>query len=278
LAFAVERAGGRLVFLLAPAQGIGTARLAVLDPDGALRSVELPQISVGWEFPSDPSGPADPARARQNVPGLAVDPDSGTALVIPASGQIAKVALSTLTVSYHSPAQPVSLVGRLHDWIEPKAEAKGVNGPVRIARWLGNGVIGVTGGDETASVGADNQLHFTWSPAGLTLIDTNTWGTKVIDRGADSFVVDGDTLLVTGSSWSDADRTGMGLAAYGLDGAQKLSLLRGDSAYLVLAFRGKAYLSLSDSNAMTVIDLAQGKVSGVRHAPLAQLLLGDGSS
>jgi hypothetical protein len=273
-AFAVERAGARLVFLLAPAQGIGLARLAVVDPDGALRSVELPQTSAGWEFPNDPS---DAARARQNVPGLAVDPDSGTALVVSASGQIAKVSLSTLTVSYHSLAQPVSLVGRLHDWIEPKAEAKGVNGPVRIARWLGSGVIGVTGGDETASVGPDKQLHFTWSPAGLTLIDTNTWGTKVIDRGADSFVVDGDTLLVTGSSWSDADRTGMGLAAYGFDGTQKLSLLRGESAYLILSFRGKAYLSMADSNAVTVVDLAQGKVAGVRHAPVAQLLLGDGS-
>jgi hypothetical protein len=274
-AFAVARAGARLIFLLAPAQGIGTARLAVVDPDGTLRTVDLPQISAGWEFPNDP---ADTARARQDVPGLAVDPDSLTAFVVPANGRIANIALSTLTVSYHSVAQPVSLLGRLHDWIEPKAEAKGTNGPVRIARWIGNGVIGVTGGDETASVGTDNQLHFTWSPAGLTLIDTNTWGTKLIDRGADSFAVDGDTLLVTGSTWSDADRSGMGLAAYGFDGTRKLSLLRGDSAYLILVFRGKAYLSLADNNAMTVVDLAQGTVSGVRHAPLAQLLLGDGSS
>src|SRR5205814_8698871 len=65
-------------------------------------------------------------------------------------------------------------------------------------RWLGSGVVAVTGGDETATVDASNQVHVSWAPAGLTLIDTNTWGTKLIDRGADSFAVDGDSLLVTG--------------------------------------------------------------------------------
>ena len=124
---------------------------------------------------------------------------------------------------------------------------------------------------------ASNQLHVSWAPAGLRLIDTNTWGTKLIDRGADSFVVDGDSLLVTGSTWSDGDRTGVGLAAYSFDGTRKLSVLSGDSAQVVLAFRGKVYLDLGRSHTATVVDLASGRL-GDRHAPLALLLIGDGSN
>ena len=198
--------------------------------------------------------------------------------MIPANGSVAEVSLSTLAVSYHSLAQPVSLLGRLHDWVEPKAEAKGLTGPVRTARWLGSGVVAVTGGDETATVDASNQVHVSWAPAGLTLIDTNTWGTKLIDRGADSFAVDGDSLLVTGSTWSDSDRTGMGLAVYGFDGARKLSVFRGDAARVVLAFRGKAYVDLGRPYTATVVDLASGRILADRHAPLARLLIGDGSN
>jgi hypothetical protein len=271
---AVDRVGGRMVLLLGPAQGIGTARLAVVDTDGVLRSVELPQIAAGREFP-DVGGPAN---ARQNIPALAVDPDSGTAFVIPASGSVARVALDTLAVSYHSLAQSVSVLGRLDDWIEPKADAKGVSGPVRSARWLGSGVLAVTGGDETAVLDTSNQMHVTWTPAGLMLIDTTTWGTKLIDRGADAFTVDGDALLVTGSQWSDSDRSGMGFATYAMDGSRKLSVLRGDAAYLELAFRGKAYLDVDQQHTMKVVDLASGELLKDRHAPLAQLLIGDGSN
>src|SRR5438067_2227441 len=112
----------------------------------------------------------------------------------------------------------------------------------------------------------------------VTLADTNPWGTKLIDRGADSFAVDGDSLLVTGSTWSDSDRTGMGLAVYGFDGARKLSVFRGDAARVVLAFRGKAYVDLGRPYTATVVDLASGRILADRHAPLARLLIGDGSN
>jgi hypothetical protein len=272
-----KRVGGSIVLLTAPRRGIGTATLAVVDPSGALRTVALPEIPAGRDL-GDGTEPPDFAHAQQNIPALAVDPDSSRAFVIPASGRIAQVALSTLAVSYHSVAQPVSLFGRLHDWVEPKAEAKGANGPVRTARWLGSGVIAVTGGDETARLDASNQLHVTWTPAGLTLIDTSSWGTKVIDRGADSVELSGDTLLVTGSRWSDTDRSGMGFAAYGLDGTRKVSVLQGDAAYLALAFREKAYLDVGQRYRLKVVDLAGGRLLKDRHALLAQLLIGDGSN
>jgi hypothetical protein len=275
--FGVKRVGGRIVLVTGPARGVGTASLAVVEPSGALRTVALSQIQAGSDMGDGGEAP-DFGKMRQNIPALAVDPDSGRAFVIPASGSIAQVVLSTLAVSYHSLVQPVSLLGRLHDWVEPKAEAKGANGPIRTAGWLGGGVVAVTGADETATVDASNQPHITWSPAGLTLIDTNTWGTKLIDRGADSFAVSGDSLLVTGSTWSDSERTGMGLAAYGFDGSRKLSVLQGDSASVMLAFRGKAYLDLGRPNTATVVDLVSGRLLRDRRVPLAQLLIGDGSN
>jgi hypothetical protein len=275
--FAVDRIGQTLVLLTGPQRGIGTAGLVVVDPDGSLRSVALPETLAGMDMPYE-TDPTDLSKVRQDVPGLAVDPASGRAFVVPASGPVAEISLATLGVSYHSVAQPVSLLGRLHDWVEPKAAAKGVNGPTRTAQWLGNGVVAVTGGDETAALDKDRQLHASWSPAGLTLIDTNTWGTKVIDRGADSFTVAGGTMLVTGAKWDDSARSGMGFAAYSFDGSRKLSVLRGDAAFLMLAWRGKAYLGLDGRNSATVVDLGTGNVVGARNAPLAQLLIGDGSS
>lgn len=273
----IKRAGGTIVVLLGPRRGIGTATLAVVDPSGATRTVGLAEIQAGSDM-GDGSEPPDFAHLQQNIPGLAVDPETGRAFVVPANGRIAEVALSSLGVSYHSLVQPVSLLGRLHDWVEPKAQAKGANGPVRFARWLGSGVLAVTGGDETAALDSSSQLHVTWTAAGLKLVDTNTWATKVVDRGADSFAVVGDSLLVTGSSWSESSRTGMGFATYAFDGTRKLSVLHGDAAYLELAFRGKAYLNLGELYTKKVVDLASGRLLKDRHAPLAELLIGDGSN
>src|ERR687888_401348 len=273
----IKRAGGTIIALLGPRRGIGTATLAVVDPSGATRTVGLAEIQAGSDM-GDGSEPPDFAHLQQNIPGLAVDPETGRAFVVPANGRIAEVALSSLGVSYHSLVQPVSLLGRLHDWVEPKAQAKGANGPVRFARWLGSGVLAVTGGDETAALDSSSQLHVTWTAAGLKLVDTNTWATKVVDRGADSFAVVGDSLLVTGSRLSESSRTGMGFAPYALDGTPKLSVLHGDAAYLELAFRGKAYLTLGELYTKKVVDLASGRLLKDRHAPLAELLIGDGSN
>src|SRR5207247_2566228 len=190
--------------LTAPAHGIGTASLVVIEPTGVLRSVTLAETQAGTDT-GDEGSPPDFAKMRQNIPALAVEPAAGRAFVIPANGSVAEVSLSTLA-------------------------------------------------------------------------DTNTWGTKLIDRGADSCAVDGDSLLVTGSTWSDSDRTGMGLAVYGFDGARKLSVFRGDAARVVLAFRGKAYVDLGRPYTARVVDLTSGRILADRHAPLARLLIGDGST
>ena len=171
----------------------------------------------------------------------------------------------------------MSLLARLHDWVEPQAAAKGLNGPVRTATYLGAGLLAVTGGDETASLDPNNKLRVTWMPSGLRFVDTTTWRTRLVDPGADAVDVDGGLLLATGSRWgSDEAQTGMGLAVYGFDGVRRVSALRGAAAFVELSFRGHAYLSVPDSRARKVVNLATGAVAE-RRAPVAQLLMGAAS-
>lgn len=265
----VRRAGGRLAVLTSPELGVGTASLLVVDADGALRSAALDQIAAGFDVP-DESG--TPASFRQSIPGLAVDPDGGRAFVVPGSGPVAEVSLATLSVVYHTLAEPVSLLGRVHSWLEPAAAAKGLNGPVREARWLGAGVLAVTGADE-AALQVNNQLRVTRTPVGLRLVDTNTWGSRLIDRGADDVHLDGGLLLATGWRMSSNEaQSGMGIAVYGFDGARRVAALQGSAAFVDLSFRGRAYLSLIDTRTTQVVDLATGAVRE-RRAPLAQLLI-----
>jgi hypothetical protein len=265
----VRPAGGALAVLTSPEIGVGTASMLVVGADGGIRSAALDQIAAGLDVP-DESG--SPASFRQSIPGLAVDADGARAFVVPGRGPVAEVSLATLSVSYHTVAEPVSLLGRVHAWLEPTAAAKGLNGPVREAQWLGAGVLAVTGADETALL-VNNQLRVTRTPVGLRLLDTSTWGSRLIDRGADDVHVDGGLLLATG--WrmsSDETHSGMGIAVYGFDGARRVAALQGAAAFVDLSFRGRAYLSLIDARTTQVVDLATGAVDE-RRAPIAQLLI-----
>jgi hypothetical protein len=265
----VRRAGGTLVVLTSPEVGLGAAGLVVVDPEGTIRSTTLAGIAAGLDVP-DESG--TPASMRQSIPGLAVDPDGGRAFVVAGSGAIAEVSLAGLGVAYHAVAAPVSLLGRVHSWLEPEAEAKGLNGPIRDARWLGGGILAVAGADESATrVGG--ELRVTRTPVGLRLVDTNTWAARLIDRGADEVHVDGGLLLATGSRLTAGEaQTGMGIAVYGFDGVRRVAALQGEAAYVDLSFRGRAYLSLTTSQQRAVVDLASGAVSA-RRTPIADLLI-----
>jgi hypothetical protein len=265
----VRRAGSALVVLTSPELGIGAASLLVVDPDGSTRSVVLDRIGAGFDVP-DESG--SEASMRQSIPGLAVDAAGGRAFVVPGSGAIAEVALAPLGVAYHAVAEPVSLLGRVHGWLEPAAEAKGLNGPSREAHWLGGGILAVTGTDETAARVGD-ELRVMRTPIGLRLVDTSSWASKLIDRGADDVHLDGGLLLATGSRLALGEaQDGMGLAVYGFDGVRRVAALQGEAAYVNLSFGGRAYLSLTTSRQNAVVDLATGAV-GARRAPMPDLLL-----
>jgi hypothetical protein len=247
-----------LVLLLAPAQRIGPARLAIVDADGAVRLVGLERIRAGREL-------VDPVRheMKQSVPGLAVDGEGRRAFVV-APGVVASVDLANGTVGYHRPARSRSLLSRLRDWLDPVAQAKGASGPIRSARWLGGGLLAVTGTDESPT----GELEARLRPAGLDLVDTRNWTKRTIDRDVNEVRVAGDLLLATGSS--------AGLSAYGFDGHRRFRLLEGRETWIEHVHGARAYVHspLPDGRLgpLLVVDLATGSITTRRRQLLPWLV------
>lgn len=268
------RTRDRLVLLLAPFEAIGPATLAVVDPEGHVDSVTLAQIEAGSKFPSADSGATI---LQTSQPALAVDPDGGRAYVVAAGAPVAEVDLRSLAVGYHALSEPVSLLGRLRNWLEPAAEAKGQNGPQRQALWLGDGLLAVSGSDYRAWVDDQGQEHFSSTPAGLKLIDTHGWSVRTLDRQASSISLAGGVLLATGQAFDSTAQTtkGSGLTAYSLDGRQRFHLF-GDEPAFVMVLAGYGYVQVGQGNEATVIDLASGKTVRRLRQPLPFLLLGEG--
>jgi hypothetical protein len=168
--------GGGIVLLLAPQDGFGPAVIAVVDADGRLRTVTLDRISVGGLQHQETSS------FERRQPGLAVDPLGRRAFVVGADFAVAQVDLDSLALAYHGSVRSLS---------------KNVNGPVRFARWLGGGVLAVSG--------IDYQGDEVGNAVGLRLIDTRDWSGRTVDPGVASFSL-GDGLLVGTGPWGDAPR------------------------------------------------------------------------
>jgi hypothetical protein len=256
------RTARELVMLLSPGQSIGSARIAVADPRGAVRFVRLERIVAG----SKVLGTGSDHRVDSRLPGLAVDPEARRAFVVDKS-LVAEVDLRTLAVSYHAPERPASLLARVWNWLEPAAEAKQVSGHVRSARWLSGGLLAVSGVDTDQSRSR---------PAGLLIIDTRSWKTRVVDRGATGFVVADTVLLATGGTWDPATSkwTGIGVAAYEFDGARRFQVFDGESAWLARVHGGHAYVGISGQDQLRIVDLATGRAVGERRSPLPWLVQG----
>jgi hypothetical protein len=272
LLFAVS-SHDRLVALTAPSGGIGPAELLSVASDGSAKTIPLDRIAAGRDQPSD----SDPTMSfmHENFPGLAMDPTADHAYVIPAGTEVADVDLMTAAVTYHGLAQPVSLFGRLENWLEPAAEAKGGSGPTRYARWLGNGVVGVSGFDSLAYRDDQGQPRFKATQAGLALIDTRSWSVRMLDRRVDSFVPAGDMVLATGSSWDSATqvRHAIGLVAFDSSGARRFHVLGHADPAIGQVFRGRVYVGIPYSNTLLVLDTRSGRRLGRRSADMPYLLL-----
>ena len=257
----LARTGQELVMLLAPAQAIGPARIAVANRRGAVRFVRLERILAGSKL----LGTGPDHRVEAQLPGLAVDPQSRRAFVVDKS-VAAEIDLRSLAVSYHTLARQASFLPRL----EPAAAAKQVSGHVRDARWLGGNLLAVSGTDTEQG---------RMQPAGLLVVDTRGWSVHTIDRGATSFEVAGDVLLAMGGSSDAATErtTGIGLAAYGFDGEKQFQLFDGQQAWLAQVYGGRAYVGIVGQEALRIVDLATGNVVATRQQPLPWLLLGRGA-
>lgn len=192
-----------LALLLAPPASVGPARLVVAGADGTVTSLRFDAIDAGTRMKQVPSGSA-PAELRW-LPGLAVDPNGRRAFVVGGGAPVAEVDLESMQVAYHRLAEPVSLFGRLREWLEPPAFAKGASeGPVRTVHWLGDGLLAVSGWDAR---GTENPVA-----AGLKLIDTRAWSVRTLDEDAGQITIAGRILLAHGF------RFAAGLTAYDREG------------------------------------------------------------
>jgi hypothetical protein len=250
-----------VVLLLNENQAIGPTTLATVSSAGDVRTVKLDRIQSGTVFPP-PGDPSTPPLGQTRTPGLALDAAVGRVYVVGAGEPLAEVDLATMTVAYHELSHHVSFLGRLHDWLEPKASAKGANGPFRTASVLPGGMIAVSGWDESAWLDQGGDMVMTSTPAGLQLIDPHDWSVRTLDRTVSSVEVRDGLLFGFGTAWDSrqSESVGRGLDVYSATGERLFHLFGSDRVYSVWGAGGRAYAE--HENATAVIDLENGRVLG----------------
>jgi hypothetical protein len=257
------RVGNALVLLVSPVDEIGTARLAVVDADGNVRSVALDRILAGSRIPvGEPDAPIGEAWR----PGLAVDAVGGRAFVVGGGAPIAEVDLATLAVRYHDLARPASLLGRLRNWLEPEAQAKGpVAGSWRTARWLGGDKLAFTGEDGRAVGGGNVDV----TAAGLTLVNTSSWSAETLEDRANGIAFAAGTLMATRQGFEVG--RGIGLLGFDRDGSRRFHLL-GDVRLAIVGMLDDRVF-VDDESKVRAADLRRGRlVRAPREVP--QLVVG----
>jgi hypothetical protein len=244
---------GQVVLLTAPRRHIGAVGITVVGGKGG-DSVVVSSISGGTRTENGEDG----YQARQVMPGLAIDELGHRALIISAGRKVAEVSLGNLAVEYHAISEPVSIFGRLRNWLEPAAEAKLLEGPQRKAAWLGNGLLAVTGVDYTMMSRSNGEAV---QPAGLSLIDTRTWAIRKIDDEASDFARFENTLLAYGvTDWTASpEPTGFGIVGYDFAGKELFRALGETGVSWVEAVGGLAYVTLNEKH-YAVVDGATGHV------------------
>jgi hypothetical protein len=249
-----QPAGEELVFLVAPPDRIGPARLVVFD-GSELREAALTDVRAGWEQ-IEGTEESD-YRGRQSVPALAVDPEGTRALVIPAGGRVAEVDLDSMEVGYHDLTEPVSFWGRLRDWLEPSAQAKSVDGPDRNAVWLPTGLVAVSGAQYS-----DDGASLEITPAGLSLIDPSDWSVHRLSDEPSWVTFRGGALLA--SAWKP-DSEEQKLLAFDPDGTPRFTLVR-EAADLSQTNGSHLYATTYNGTRYEIVDLETGETVG-RAAP-----------
>ena len=240
--------GEGTVSLLEPTSGIKPARIVTINPDGGSRAVTIARIKTGIKW----RGTGANRRASIRQPALAVDDAQQLAYVIDSSGLVAEVDLATLGVAYH--ARATRRLARA---------AKEIDGPMLSARWAGDGHIAVSGTNAKLRK-TPNGWRQTWTPVGVSLLDTRTWTSRMLDPAAGYFSATRDTVLTTGSG---------AVNAYELDGTLRytVSIPSGDAYVSVVG--DYAYAWTADK--VTIIDLRLGTVVATLPRPSLYLITAD---
>ena len=264
---ASDTKAGRLALLLGPVGSIGPARLALVEADGTIDTVPLPEIRAGFEQIEDAE---EGYTARERTPGLALSPDGARAVVVSAGGTVAEVDVAAERVFYHELAQPVSLLGRVRNWLEPEAEAKVIEGPSRFARWFGEHHVAVTGLDYHGVEDSETRA----TPAGLRLIDTRTWSIRTLAEQATGIVVKHGLLLAFGGPYAEGPRgRGIGLRAYGPGGEERFHAFGDVLIGSVETAWPYGYVS-NDARSFMVLDLRSGRVVERRKTAVETAIIG----
>jgi hypothetical protein len=268
----VARMPAGLVLLLAPSDRIGSARLAVVDARGRVRTVALPEIRAGQTVGRDHA-------FRLSRPGLAVDPAAGRVFVVPAGERAAEIDLGSLRVRMHDLSQRRSAFARFTRWLLPSAHAKLADGPERQAVWLGDGLLAVTGTDQATRNVPGEGVRTTTTAAGLRLIDTRDWRYRVLSPKVSRIRLAGSLLLATGSSWDGSKETGAGLTAYTRSGEVAWRLLGDSPAWLLGVTGGGGFVQVPAGNdARTMgFGLRDGRLGRAVATPRYELLSGPGA-
>jgi hypothetical protein len=270
---ALARAKGALVLVL-EGQRWGPVQLVVATAESTFRSVTLERVEAGARETSD-------GVPRHDGAAVAVDREGGRAYAVAAGCPVAEVDLGTLAFAYHTTTQPVSLLGRLHDWLEPAAEAKGpLAGSSRSAVWLGDGRLAVFGRD-TSTYQLGSGFAGRERPNGLTVIDTGTWQAHLVDPHSSALVVASNALLSWGWSWDTGTQreTGTGLSIYDRTGLQRFQLFRGRVVYEVQVVGPRAFVrARAPSSRYSIVNLRTGRqVQTIRGPEMPVVLTGEGA-
>jgi hypothetical protein len=232
-------ATGRVILLLGPSEGIGPLRLAVVGGKG-MASAAIPGFVGGWKTEREGAE----VHTREEIPALVIDEDGRRALVF--SGRsVAEVSLRNLSVTTHALSEPVSLLDRFRNWLEPRAHAKLVDGFWRQGVWIGDGRFAVTGMDYAMSSGDARG-----TPFGLALVDTRDWSIRKVAEGGANLVVTEHALLTFGFESDD------GIEGYDLRSEETFRLLRGAAGGWLQVVDGLVYAQLGDGRRFAVIDPA----------------------
>jgi hypothetical protein len=251
------RVGERLVLLVSATRRIAPARIVAVDPQGRPRTVTLRRIPAGTAVTS-----TNPYNSRIAYPALAADPQGSRVFVLGDAPLVAEVDLASLRVRYHE------LSGR--------TALKLTSGFTRHVRWLGNGLLAVSGADYRTFTDAAGREQQVTTPSGVRLIDTRTWRVDMVDARASQFAVSRDSILVSGTQWSSVTqtRTGMGVSAYTLEGKLRFHVLDDALVPWVQVADGYAYVTL-DQDLVHILDVHSGQFVATVRRPLPHLLVNE---
>jgi len=204
-----DRLPDGLVFLLGARNRSGPLQVAVVDAVGETRVATVRQARVGST-------------------GLAVDSVGRRAYLVDGE-RVFGVDLRRLGITDSGPLRTL---------------AKPPLGSERSARWLGNGLLAVSGFDRDAA-GA--------TPAGLRIVDVRSWTTRIVNREASSFTLAAGRLLVENALPRRAV-----VLAYAFDGAERYRLELPESTWMKK--QGRLGYACRYAYLRTVVDLRNGRV------------------